>query len=103
MYFIHRGAIDIIGVDKSLLARLGEGSFFGEAALLTSKPRSAGAVSDSYCDLYILSRESFEKVLGKHPQLRTKFHQRYATQAELVGNQTRSSEEADQVEKRRIG
>ncbi len=68
MYFIHKGSVEILTDKEVVLATLSPGSFFGEMALLTSNPRSAIAQSLTYCDLFELSRESFEKVLHRYPQ-----------------------------------
>ena len=84
MYFIQHGTIEIISGEGKLLASLKEGSFFGETALLTSKPRSAAAQAESYCDLFVLSRQAFEAVLARHPQFRTKFNVLYHTPVEPV-------------------
>lgn len=68
MYFIHRGTVEILTRDGAVVATLHPGSFFGEMALLTSNPRMASARAISYCDLFVLKREAFEKVLARYPQ-----------------------------------
>ena len=67
MYFIHRGPVEIVAQDGKILATLQPGSFFGEMALLTTNPRSATARACDYCDLFILSREAFDRVLHRYP------------------------------------
>lgn len=67
MYFIHKGLVEIAAADGRVLATLGPGSFFGEMALLNNSPRSATAITRDFCDLYVLSRSSFEGVLSRHP------------------------------------
>ncbi len=67
MYFIHKGSVEIVTREGGVLATLLPGSFFGEMALLTSNPRSANARATEYCDMFELSREAFEKVLGRYP------------------------------------
>ncbi len=79
MYFILKGVVNIVSKEDKLLASLTEGQFFGETALLTSNPRSANAFSVSYSDLYVLSRESFNKVLSQHEEFRSRFQKNYAT------------------------
>ncbi|MGE4132163.1 MAG: cyclic nucleotide-binding domain-containing protein [Bdellovibrionales bacterium] len=68
MYFIHRGPVEIVSLEGKILATLQPGSFFGEMALLTTNPRTATARAADYCDLFVLSREAFEKVLDRYPQ-----------------------------------
>jgi voltage-gated potassium channel len=67
MYFISRGAIEILGKDGGYLATLHEGDFFGEIALFTHQPRTASARASGYCDLYALDTASFDRVLARHP------------------------------------
>jgi voltage-gated potassium channel len=69
MYFITRGSVEIISPEGKgeVFATLHEGDFFGEIALLMHRPRSASARAATYCDLYGLERESFERVLARHP------------------------------------
>ncbi len=75
MYFIHRGEIEILSKDGDKLAVLGQGGFFGELALLTSKPRSATARASGYCDLFALNREDFESALKRYPEFAEHVHQ----------------------------
>ena len=68
MYFISRGAIEILTADgKTVLAKLGSGAFFGEMALLLNQPRSASARAAEYCDLYVLEKATFQHILGRFP------------------------------------
>jgi len=70
MYFIKHGEIEIVAADGSVLATLGSGSFFGESALLTARPRNASARAADYCDVFMLNHEAFERVLSRHPNFR---------------------------------
>lgn len=68
MYFIHRGEVEVLGGDdRTRVATLGDGDFFGELALLTRQPRSASIRALDYCDLYTLDRDRFEEVLALFP------------------------------------
>ena len=67
MYFIVHGEIEVLDENDSVLARLHAGDFFGEMALLTDNPRNATARTASFCDLYVLGRESFKQVASRHP------------------------------------
>lgn len=68
MYFISRGAVDVVSEDESVVyATLQEGAFFGEIALLLSSPRNATIKAREYCDLYSLDKRTFEKILEKYP------------------------------------
>jgi len=70
MFFIQRGTVEIVATDGSVLATLGPGSFFGESALLTARPRNASARAVGYGDVFLLNREAFERVLDRHPAFR---------------------------------
>ena len=64
MYLIARGEVEVVGAST-----LHEGDFFGEVALLTSASRNATVRAKSYCDLFVLHRENFERVLREHPAI----------------------------------
>jgi glucose-6-phosphate 1-dehydrogenase len=66
MYFVARGEVEIADGDK-VVSVLGEGSFFGEKSLLLAEPRSASARALTQCDLYVLEKPDFMKVLRDHP------------------------------------
>lgn len=70
MYFIHAGNVDILNERKEVIATLGEGSFFGEMALLSDGKRVATVVAKSYCDLYRLPKEAFTRVTEMHPHFK---------------------------------
>ena len=68
MYFISRGTIEIISPDGAkVYATLTAGDFFGEMALLLNQPRVAAARAVDYCDLYMLEKETFERILARFP------------------------------------
>ena len=69
MFFISRGQCEVIGTDgRSIVATLREGDFFGEIALLEHRPRSASVRAVTYCDLYRLDKESFDRVIARFPE-----------------------------------
>lgn len=45
------------------------GDFFGEIALFKNKNRTATVQAISYCDLYVLNKKAFNKVLSKYPEI----------------------------------
>ena len=63
-YLIRHGTVEVIaGADAEVVATLGEGDFFGEAALLTGEPRNASVVAKDEVVLYSLDKENFQHVL----------------------------------------
>ncbi len=67
MYFINRGSVEILAPDGDVIATLSGGSFFGEIALLLSGPRTASVRAMEYCDLYILDKVTFDRILERYP------------------------------------
>ncbi len=73
MFFIAKGNVDIINESTGeKIATLNAGSFFGEMALFDDSLRSASVKAASFCDLYTLEKENFEKVLKHHPDFAKK-------------------------------
>jgi glucose-6-phosphate 1-dehydrogenase len=68
MYFLVKGEVDVVGGDGRVLAHLGPGSFFGETSLLLSEPRNASVRAATYCELFVLEKADFNRVLRDHPQ-----------------------------------
>lgn len=69
MYFISEGKVEVTGKDGTeVIATLGEGDFFGEMALLLNRPRTASVRSVGYSDLYMLDKETFDRIISHYPQ-----------------------------------
>jgi glucose-6-phosphate 1-dehydrogenase len=67
MYLLVGGDVEVLDGDK-VLATLGAGSVFGETSLLLSEKRTASIRAKTYCDLFVLDKADFNKVLRDHPQ-----------------------------------
>jgi len=68
LYFLSRGAVEVLGPDgKTVVGTLRDGEFFGEVALLQSRPRTATVRAVDYCDAYVLDKAAFEHVLASYP------------------------------------
>jgi len=73
MYFVIRGELNVFSKDeKKLLTTLKGGDFFGEIALFSNEVRSASIKSNTYCDLYSLSKKSFDHILKHYPDIAKK-------------------------------
>ena len=70
LYFIHSGSVEIRGRDNALVATLEDGQFFGEMALLSDRPRGATARAASYCEVYLLRKESFLSAMKTFPEFK---------------------------------
>lgn len=71
-YIIARGRVEIskklTGKNRKDIAVLENGDYFGEIALLYSRPRTARAMAKEMCSFLVLRQEQFAAVLGKLPQ-----------------------------------
>ncbi len=65
-YLISDGRVEVIvddGVTSKVMATLGKGDFFGEAALLTGEPRNATVVAKDDLQVYWLGKDAFQGVI----------------------------------------
>lgn len=68
MFIVSSGQVDVMNEDNTTsLITLHEGSFVGEMALVLEQPRTAGVKTRGYCDLYILEKDDFDKILERYP------------------------------------
>ena len=75
LYFIHNGRVEILTDQNEHLARLEEGSCFGEMALVSEKPRNATARAETFCRAYALSKEAFTRVVATYPEFKARIEQ----------------------------
>jgi CRP-like cAMP-binding protein/small-conductance mechanosensitive channel len=72
LYLVIHGEADVV-VDgpagRTVVARLGDGEFFGEMGLLTGEPRSATVLAVTDVECYRLDKEGFGLVLAARPEL----------------------------------
>ncbi|MSQ69742.1 MAG: glucose-6-phosphate dehydrogenase [Betaproteobacteria bacterium] len=83
MYFVARGEVEVVD-DERVLSTLGEGNFFGEKSLLLAEPRSASVRARTQCDLYVLDKDDFMKVLKDHPKFARSILEAYCHRYDLV-------------------
>lgn len=72
MYFIHTGTVAIYTNFGKEVCHLGEGSHFGEIALVMEDKRVASVIAVDPCELYTLSRKDFHKAIEPYPDLYTR-------------------------------
>jgi glucose-6-phosphate 1-dehydrogenase len=69
MFLISRGDVEVVDVDGKVLNTLRPGDCFGEVALLFAEPRNATVRAKDTCDLFVLDKADFARILRDHPQL----------------------------------
>lgn len=72
LYIVMRGSVKIFttsGKRKKILAYLEKNEFFGEMALLDMEPRSASSVAVEDCELIVIKKKDFKRLLEKYPRL----------------------------------
>ncbi len=74
MYIILSGSIEIFKQNKQIAIR-GPGDYFGEMAMIESKPRSAGARTLKDTRLFEIGREVFDRFLNSNTQIVKQFLQ----------------------------
>ncbi|MBF0145911.1 MAG: cyclic nucleotide-binding domain-containing protein [Magnetococcales bacterium] len=67
MYFLFHGEVEVLDPKGHPLVRLRSGAFFGEIALLKQVERVATVRAVTFCDLYVLSRTEFSRVMASYP------------------------------------
>jgi voltage-gated potassium channel len=71
MFIISNGNVDVILPSGEKIASLHDGQIFGEIALVSETKRSADVRSQTYCDLYKLTKKSFNEIIERYPILLT--------------------------------
>jgi hypothetical protein len=66
MYFLSIGDVEVL-VNSVRVAQLGQGSPFGETALIQGEKRMASVRALSYCDVYKLSKDDFDALRARYP------------------------------------
>jgi voltage-gated potassium channel Kch len=69
MYILSHGKVAILGKDNQVLTILQDGEIFGEMALVKEGIRNADVMAKTYCEVFILSKDLFTKVVEKYPNL----------------------------------
>jgi hypothetical protein len=67
MYFLSNGNVEVV-VNDTRVATLGQGSPFGETALIQGEKRMASVRALTYCDVYKLSKADFDSLRERYPE-----------------------------------
>jgi glucose-6-phosphate 1-dehydrogenase len=66
MYFLLRGEVEVISANGTTILR--DGDVFGEIAVLLSQARTATVRAKTICDLFVLDKADFARILRDNPQ-----------------------------------
>ncbi len=72
-YFIHSGEVEVLtgsGAQEKVVARLTQGQYFGEMALITSHPRNATVRAVSHTRVAVLGKQNFLTMVSVIPATR---------------------------------
>lgn len=76
MYFIIRGRLGVSKEGSGRIGSMSEGDFFGEIALFLNQPRTASIQAETYCDIYRLDKDAFERVMERYPRFASKIEKK---------------------------
>jgi glucose-6-phosphate 1-dehydrogenase len=68
MFLICRGEVEAVDSNGTVLSTLREGDIFGEVALILSEPRTATVRASTMCDLFVLDKADFCRILRDQQQ-----------------------------------
>ena len=69
LFLLGHGVVEVL-INGKHTGWIEENDIFGEIALISNDIRAADIIARSYCDVYVLSRESFQNLCDKHEDLR---------------------------------
>ncbi|MCL2937279.1 MAG: ion transporter [Trichodesmium sp. MAG_R02] len=68
MYFLKRGLVQVFSEKTgSIYGNMEAGTFFGEIALVYKQQRTTSILTLTYCELFVLHKDDFQKVLEHYP------------------------------------
>ena len=71
IYFISHGKVEIIsGKDEKLHGSLEDGEYFGDLSFLLKEKRTASVRTATYCEVFVLSSEDFDRIKKEYPEFK---------------------------------
>jgi glucose-6-phosphate 1-dehydrogenase len=68
LYLVARGEVEVLDDVGNTIKVLRDGDIFGEIGVLMSKPRNANVRAKTSCDLFVLDKADFSRILRDNPQ-----------------------------------
>lgn len=69
LFFISQGEVDIVREGERIDV-LQTGDYFGHMSILLKEKRTASVVATTYCEMFVLSEESYNQMQQNYPELR---------------------------------
>jgi CRP-like cAMP-binding protein len=77
LFLISEGEVEVMRHDHEV-ARLGPAEFFGEAALISGKPRNATVIATQPLDAYVVNKEELEAAMQHSTRFRQQLRRFFA-------------------------
>jgi CRP-like cAMP-binding protein len=93
MYIIKSGRVKVIKIkdcEEHLLSMLGQGSLFGEMALIEAKPRSATVVAMEKTEVLMVTFTDLEQILSSKPEFLYKLIQVFCRRIRFTSSQVQN-------------
>jgi glucose-6-phosphate 1-dehydrogenase len=71
LYLVARGEVAVLDDVGKVIKVLTDGDIFGEIGVLMSKPRTADVRAKTSCDLFVLDKSDFSRILRDNPRFAT--------------------------------
>jgi glucose-6-phosphate 1-dehydrogenase len=68
LYVLARGEVEVLDEQGNTIKVLSDGDIFGEIGVLLSRPRNADIRAKTSCDLFVLDKADFSRILRDNPQ-----------------------------------
>ncbi|MEM7208561.1 MAG: cyclic nucleotide-binding domain-containing protein [Pseudomonadota bacterium] len=73
LYIINKGKVKVCISNEQgrevVIAQLADGEYFGEMSLIDDKPRSASIITRTACELSVIQKDDFQRMLASNPKL----------------------------------
>ena len=73
LYIITKGGVKVCISNEQgrevVITQLSEGEYFGEMSLIDEKPRSASIITRSACEISLIQKDDFQRLLASNPAL----------------------------------
>jgi glucose-6-phosphate 1-dehydrogenase len=75
LFLLARGEVEVVDDQGNVIKVLSDGDIFGEIAVLMKTPRTADVRAKTSCDLFVLDKSDFSRILRDNPQFATAVQQ----------------------------